>query len=149
MVSSSAPNRLQPFGETLKALRKDRDLTLERLAFRVYDVGGKITAGAISQFERGASNPTIATIELLAKALEVEPETFVAYRLAIARRLLDERQIPLEEAVANLALIEPTLAAAELAPGDAGPVRMPSTKRLREAALSEPDETKRPTRRAR
>jgi transcriptional regulator with XRE-family HTH domain len=72
------------------------------------------TAGAIGQIERGLIRPTVATMELLAATLEVEPSHFVEYRLALARRQLDERQVGLKAAVEMLEFQDEALRAARV-----------------------------------
>jgi transcriptional regulator with XRE-family HTH domain len=87
----------------LRRLRKGRDLSQEGLAYAMHDQGSKgATAGAIGQFERGITRPRPETIEAIAAALGVEPTEFVEYRLALVRRLFDERQVGLEQALDHL-----------------------------------------------
>lgn len=114
---------LQPFGAQLRALRQEKGKSLEDLAFATREHGGKLTFSYVGQVERGTQYPTPATIALLAKALGVAPEEFIAYRLARARRLFDEREVGLEEAARNLAALEAAVGdeleqlLAEAAPG--------------------------------
>jgi len=57
----------------IKTLRKRRNLSQEQLA----EITGR-SADAISAIERGKSFPNYETIELLAKALEVQVQDFFA-----------------------------------------------------------------------
>jgi transcriptional regulator with XRE-family HTH domain len=102
-VPRSAP---VPFGARLRALREERGLTQEELAFATYDTEGRVSSGAIGQFERGVANPLPTTMAALARALGVGPEEFYEWRLARARMLLDERQVGLKQAVQHLDAIE-------------------------------------------
>ncbi|MFD0507806.1 helix-turn-helix domain-containing protein [Streptomyces chiangmaiensis] len=53
-------------GETVRSIRRERTLTLEQLA----EASG-LSAGVISQLERGIGNPAFATLVQLAHALDV------------------------------------------------------------------------------
>jgi transcriptional regulator with XRE-family HTH domain len=101
----------RPLPRLLNDLRKQAGMTLEDVSFAIRDHGGRISAGAISQFERGAARPTPATIEYLAAALGVAPHAFAEYRLAQARAQIDERAVGLERALENLSVLEAALAA--------------------------------------
>jgi transcriptional regulator with XRE-family HTH domain len=90
----------------LRRLRKAVGLSVERLAHATYRNGHGLTFSAIAQFERGETRPKLETIELLAEALGVSPMEFPEYRLAIARRLFDEREVGLDQAVGNLEALE-------------------------------------------
>ncbi|MBN8875172.1 MAG: helix-turn-helix transcriptional regulator [Rhodospirillales bacterium] len=66
-ADSIPPNNTQgPVGERLRRLRKERDLTILELATRA-----GVSAGMISQIERGAANPSIKIIQRLKTALGV------------------------------------------------------------------------------
>lgn len=56
------------FAQRLREMRKDRNLTQERLAKKA-----DLTASAISQFETGEREPTFSSLVKLARALEVSP----------------------------------------------------------------------------
>ena len=95
----------QPFGVVLKRLRKERKLSLEALAYATRDADPErqgVSFGGVGHLERGAHQPQLRTMELIAAALGVEPELFAEYRLAMARQALDERQVGLDRALANL-----------------------------------------------
>ena len=59
------------FARNLKRLRKAASLTQEELAFRA-----GLDRTYISALERGLYSASVVTIEWLAKALDVEPESF-------------------------------------------------------------------------
>lgn len=87
----------------MKRLRKERGLSQERLAYAMWQLDDTApTPGAIGHIERGETRPKSQTMILIARALEVPPETFAEYRLEMARRQLDERHVGFERAVANL-----------------------------------------------
>ena len=100
---------LRPLARLARELRQERGLSQEDLAFRMRDQGAGATSGAVGQIERGVIRPKRETIEALAAALGVEPERFAEYRLAAARRLFDEREVGLEEALSNLRQLEESL----------------------------------------
>lgn len=104
-----AAETVEPFGVRLRRLRAERELSQEALAFSTWVGEQRLSAGAIGQFERGVAVPRPETMRRLAHALDVDPEAFGEYRLAEARRLLDEREIGLEAALATLERIEPAL----------------------------------------
>jgi transcriptional regulator with XRE-family HTH domain len=94
----------QNFGAVLRRLRLERGLSQERLAFAMHDAGQPgATSGAIGQFERGVTRPRPATIEAIAAALRVDPSEFAEYRLYRLRSLFDEREVGLDQALANAA----------------------------------------------
>lgn len=103
---------MDDLGTRIRRLRKARGLSQEDLARAVE--AGRLTAGAVGQFERGAGYPLPETLERLAHALGVEPDYFVEWRLARARRLLDERAVGLGEASHNMALVESLLLSHEV-----------------------------------
>lgn len=69
-------SRLKPDGPRhhIRAWRKHRLLTLERLAERI-----GVTAGALSQIERGDINYTQPMLEALADALQTTPGALVSW----------------------------------------------------------------------
>lgn len=56
------------FGENLRKLRKKKGLTMMELAFEA-----DIEYSQIAKIERGVSNTTISTVQLLASALDIKP----------------------------------------------------------------------------
>jgi len=89
--------------ETLPELRRERGWSRERLAHSAYAVDREGTSAAqIAAIERGVRRPSARTMAALAEAMEVSPTVFAEYRLALARHVLDERKVGLEQAMMNL-----------------------------------------------
>jgi transcriptional regulator with XRE-family HTH domain len=59
--------------DTIRALREDRDLTQEDVAY-----AAGITPGALSRVECAKTNPTWTTVERIAQALDVSMEQLAA-----------------------------------------------------------------------
>ncbi len=57
---------LKAFGENLRKIRIKKGLTMIQLAFEA-----DIEYSQIAKIERGVSNPTISTVQLLASALDI------------------------------------------------------------------------------
>ncbi len=101
----------KPINEQLRAIRESKGWSRERLSHEAYKVDRDGTSYAqITAIERGNRRASAATILALAEALEVDPEIFPEYRLALARHLLDEAKVGLTQAVKNLerSRLEPT-----------------------------------------
>lgn len=60
------------FGMNVQRLRREKNLSQEQLSF----VSGR-TRAYISSVEAGRRNATLDTLEVLAKALDVEPEALI------------------------------------------------------------------------
>lgn len=60
------------FGKVLKAVRVEKNLTQEQLA---YDCN--LDRTYISLLERGLRQPTISTLFKLSKGLDIQPEDFI------------------------------------------------------------------------
>jgi len=60
------------FGLNVQRLRRERELSQEQLSF----VSGR-TRAYISSVEAGRRNATLDTLEILAKALDVEPQDLI------------------------------------------------------------------------
>ncbi len=60
------------FGTRVKHLRKRRAMTLPELAERA-----KISKGGLSKIENGKGNPTLSTIQTLARSLSVSPRLLI------------------------------------------------------------------------
>jgi transcriptional regulator with XRE-family HTH domain len=65
------------FGLNVQRLRRERGLSQEQLSF----VSGR-TRAYISSVEAGRRNATLDTVEILAQALDVEPQTLITSRTA-------------------------------------------------------------------
>jgi transcriptional regulator with XRE-family HTH domain len=91
------------FGEALRDLMDERGLTYRGLAQVTQEVDGKgMTHAHINMLANGHEKPSLRAMELIAKALEVQPEHFANYRLALAMRELDPAEVGLEQALENL-----------------------------------------------
>jgi transcriptional regulator with XRE-family HTH domain len=98
-----APSSDKHFGDALRDLMDQRELTYRNLARATRDVDGKgITHAHINMLANGHEKPSMRAMELLARALAVEPEFFAQYRLAVAMRELDPTEVGLEQALENL-----------------------------------------------
>lgn len=86
--------------ETLPELRREKGWSRERLAHSAYAVDPAGTSAAqIAAIERGTRRASARTMAALAEALEVAPTVFAEYRLALARHVLDERRVGLDQAI--------------------------------------------------
>ncbi len=98
----------RPLAAVIKELRLDQ--SQEEFAATVRArTGKKITGGAISQIERGKIAAKLDTIEAIADAGGVSHDEIAEHRLALARALLDEREVGVDVALGRLSLIEETL----------------------------------------
>jgi transcriptional regulator with XRE-family HTH domain len=112
-ISVSAVGRTdRPFADALRALKADRGLTYRELAAatRRADRRGKgISYAHISLLARGQADPTPGMLALVTAALDLPEGYFAEARLARARRGLDEREVGLNAALAELERIEQAL----------------------------------------
>jgi transcriptional regulator with XRE-family HTH domain len=93
------------FAEVFHDLRRTRGLTYRELAARTVhlDPEGKgLTHGYLASLAKGNETPTKRAIEVIANALEIEPQVFVEWRLAVVRTHFDEQAVGLERAATNL-----------------------------------------------
>ncbi|MCY6379376.1 helix-turn-helix domain-containing protein [Hoeflea prorocentri] len=83
-------------GERLRALRNEQNLTINELASKA-----KVSAGIVSQIERGGSNPSVKTLQRLRAALGVNlweflqppPDTTATPELNFVRRAAERPRI--------------------------------------------------------
>lgn len=75
------------FGLNVQRLRRERKLSQEQLSF----VSGR-TRAYISSVEAGRRNATLDTVEILAKALNVEPQELVSASPANRRAIRATKQ---------------------------------------------------------
>jgi transcriptional regulator with XRE-family HTH domain len=103
------------FRTITQRLRTERQMTMEDLVFaaRRHPPQGAVSLSMMQKRLAPGSRaaPSIEMLEALATALGVPPDTYPEWRLAQARRSLEERQVGLVEALATLALVEPHLTA--------------------------------------
>lgn len=101
-LAEMAANGTGELGAALRALRTDREYSLGRLSRALYDAGSGIyEASFISQMETGKKAVPVAFLLGVGALLEPTIRELPQYHLAQARRLLDEREVGLEEALAN------------------------------------------------
>ncbi|HTU14310.1 MAG TPA: helix-turn-helix domain-containing protein [Solirubrobacterales bacterium] len=96
--------------QTLPELRKAKGWSRDRLAHSAFAVDKEGTSAAqIAAIELGKRRASPRTMAALAQALDVAPTVFAEYRLALARHVLDEQKVGLDQAIENLeaAGIEP------------------------------------------
>lgn len=102
-----APVPEASFDVVLRALLVDRGWSFRTLAqaTQEHDPADRgISHGHLVRL--GRPEPlTVTAIELVARALDIEPNAFAEYRLALARRLFDERHVGLAMALENLELL--------------------------------------------
>lgn len=77
------------FGLNVQRLRRERKLSQEQLSF----VSGR-TRAYISSVEAGRRNATLDTVEILAKALNVEPQDLVSASPANRRAIRATKPAP-------------------------------------------------------
>ena len=93
----------RPFGEALRTLMSERDLTYRSLAEMTRLLDGKgMTHAHLNMLANGHDKPSMRAMELIAQACEIRPDYFAQYRLAAAMRELDPAEVGLDQALANL-----------------------------------------------
>jgi transcriptional regulator with XRE-family HTH domain len=70
-LAAPAPADAPPIGERIRARRKAMGLTLQTVADRA-----GLTAGFISQIERGIGAPSLSSLAAISRVLEVDPAVF-------------------------------------------------------------------------
>lgn len=106
----------EDFPTLLKRLAAERGVSVNRVGFEAYDPNITGTnPDTLKSVMAGRRRVTATLIEAVADVLDVEPQLFAEYRLAMMRQSLDERDPPdgvgLEEALAQLSRIEEALGA--------------------------------------
>ena len=74
MTSNKDSDFLLAFGNNLRKLRKQKELSQEALADLV-----KTAPSQIGRIERGEINPTLRTVKALATALEIRIQEFFSF----------------------------------------------------------------------
>jgi transcriptional regulator with XRE-family HTH domain len=98
----------------LRRLRDEHGVSRSQLSRATVAYDGKgLAEVTIKAIENGTNRPGVQTIEAIAHALHIDPADFVEYRLALARRQLDEREVGLEQALAALRRFETALQKAD------------------------------------
>jgi len=91
----------EPLSRALPALMRERGLSYRALATRTREHasdGPGVTSGHLANLVSGRSRGSAPVLELLAAALDIRPEYFAEYRLAVLRRSLDERAVGFDAA---------------------------------------------------
>jgi transcriptional regulator with XRE-family HTH domain len=92
-----------PFGDALRDLMDDRDLTYRALSRATADTDGKgLTHAHLNMLANGHDKPSMRSMELIAAATRITPDYFVEYRLAKACRDLNPEVVGFEQALKNL-----------------------------------------------
>src|SRR2546425_8980141 len=93
----------KPFGEALRELMGERDLTFRSLAEATRLIDGRgMTHAHLNMLANGHDKPSMRAMSLIAEVCEVQPDYFAEYRLAAAMRELDPAEVGLEQALENL-----------------------------------------------
>lgn len=118
----------QDFATSVKQLAAERGLSVAKVGYQAYDPSIKGTnPDTFKSVMAGRRIVTPTLIEAVAQVLDVPPEEFAEYRLALARRQLDEREVGLADALENLQRVEaamqtrPRTASRASAPEEANP----------------------------
>jgi uncharacterized Zn finger protein len=95
------------FAAQVKVLAAERGISVAQVGFQAYDPAVKGTnPDTMKSVMAGRRRPTPVLMEAVARVLDVAPDAFAEYRLALARNQLDEREVGLGAAVAHLERIE-------------------------------------------
>jgi len=107
---------VEPFDVVLTRLLAEREMTPHGLSVQLREQTGWGSSIALSKMTRGELVPGPEGIRHIARVLEVDPDVFAEYRLAVAREALDWREVGLEQALASLGELDvtPAPAGAEL-----------------------------------
>jgi transcriptional regulator with XRE-family HTH domain len=94
---------MKPISEKLPELRKAKGWSRDRLSHEAFNIDQIGTSSQqITSIELGRRPASARTMAALAEALGVEPTVFIEYRLALARHVLDEERVGLDEAAGYL-----------------------------------------------
>jgi hypothetical protein len=97
----------QGFAAKVKDLAAERGISVAQVGFQAYDPNVKGTnPDTMKSVMAGRRHPTPVLMEAVARVLSVSPDVFGEYRLALARAQMDEREVGLAAALANLERIE-------------------------------------------
>jgi transcriptional regulator with XRE-family HTH domain len=98
-----SPGSTRPFGDALRTLMDERELSYRGLAEKIRRIDGRgITHAHLNMLANGHDKPSMRAMELIARACSISPEHFAEYRLALAMRELDPEVVGLEQALDNL-----------------------------------------------
>lgn len=119
-----------PWQEVVRQIVKSRDdLSMGDVDAMVHirKVPGA-SSGTYRQAMSRQRAPNVELFELLADILGVEPETFVEYRLLLARRSLDPDAVGLDAALEQLEALEAATRSAARAPARRAAARQSSSR---------------------
>jgi transcriptional regulator with XRE-family HTH domain len=91
----------RPLSQALAALMTEQQLSYRALSERTHHAdpaGDGLTHGHLANLVAGRTRPSRRALELIAHALELEPDHFAEYRLAALRDQLDERRVGFDAA---------------------------------------------------
>lgn len=92
----------EPISVVLRRLRADVGISAENLAFEARNyLDEGLSTSLVTKIETEKRRATVEIMEALAAALDVPPDTFAEYRLAMLRRMFDEREVGLAQALEN------------------------------------------------
>lgn len=95
---------IRPWPEIVDEVRGETKTSLDDLAYeaRFHGAPKSLTGSGISQIKNGKRPYSTGFFEGIAGALGISPFRFGEYHLALARTLIDERQVGLNTALENL-----------------------------------------------
>lgn len=93
----------EPFPEIVRRLAFEKRMTSSRVCTMATVAShGDVSNHTIASAINGRRHPNIEVMVAVAEALDVPPDTFPEYQLALARRELDEREVGLAAAMKAL-----------------------------------------------
>lgn len=98
----------RPFSEALAELLEEREMSQRGLSRQITRKGGGETFGAyaINHLVHGNLPPTLRSMSLIAKALNVDPEQWPEYRMAVLRHELNPAKVGFRKALKRLRELE-------------------------------------------
>src|SRR5690242_17370074 len=94
----------KPFPQAVQELLDEQEMSQRELIRKTRKHGWGST-GTISFLMRGEQPPTVTSMKAIARALGVPAEHFAEYRLAMARRSLNPKQVGLRKALETLSAL--------------------------------------------
>lgn len=100
----------EPFPDRLKRLAAARGLSVSKVSYMAWKPDLKGTSpNTLNSVMAGRRPVTAPIVEAVAQVLQVQPDEFPEYRLLMARRALDEREVGFEAALRALSQFESAL----------------------------------------
>jgi transcriptional regulator with XRE-family HTH domain len=104
---------IEPYWQRIRRLREARGLSRPDLSLLAGGVSREMLQAIetdparLTEAQRQRQRyPSPTTLARVAKALDIEPDEFPEYRLALARNRLDDRVVGLDQALATLDAVE-------------------------------------------